>query len=63
MMDIATPKTADFYKAIRALKQLHPRFQLLALHAAQFWSDERLTEAEQADLQPGQAKPEKSMFQ
>ncbi|MFZ1969188.1 hypothetical protein [Bradyrhizobium sp.] len=66
MMDFAIPTAADFYKAVRSLKGLDPRHQMLALYMAQFWSNERLMEAEQAgDLpgQPGMLKPEKTVFQ
>jgi hypothetical protein len=66
MMEFAIPKAAEFYKAVRLLKRLDPRHQMLAWYMAQFWSDERLMEAEQAgDLpgQPGTLKPEKAMLQ
>jgi hypothetical protein len=66
MMEVTIPNAADFYKVVRSLKGLDPRHQMLAWYMAQFWSDERLMEAEQAgDLpgQPGTLKPEKAMLQ
>jgi hypothetical protein len=60
-MEFAIPKTADFYNAVRSLKRLDPRHQMLVLYIAQFWSDERLAEAERiGDLpgQPGMLKPD-----
>lgn len=62
-MEFAIPKTADFYNTVRTLKRLDPRHQMLALYIAQFWSDDRLEEAERTgDLpgQPGMLKPEKA---
>jgi hypothetical protein len=62
MMEFAIPKAADFYNVVRSLKGLDQRHQMLALYMAQFWSDERLVEAEQTgDLpgRPGELKLEK----
>ena len=49
------PSTAshDFYRVVRLLRQLHPRYQVHALYAAMFWSDERLLNAEAGGDLPG----------
>jgi hypothetical protein len=46
-------KAPDFHHVARLLRQMEPRFQLMALYAAQFWSDERLEGAERAGDVPG----------
>lgn len=54
-------ETSNFFSAVRLLRAMHPRFAMMALYAAQFWSDEKLDDAELAgDLpgRPGAVKPD-----
>jgi hypothetical protein len=48
------PKPAtNFFDVVHLLRQLEPRYQLMALFAAQFWSDEKLEAAERNGDLPG----------
>jgi hypothetical protein len=50
----------EFCRVVCLLKQMAPEYRVMALHAAMFWSDERLLEAdENGDLPglPGELKP------
>jgi hypothetical protein len=47
--------TDAFYAAVRLLRALPERYRVMALHAALFWSDERLSAAEMDGYLPGQA--------
>jgi hypothetical protein len=61
----AIPKAADFYNAVHSLKRLDRRHQALASYIAEFWSDDRLAEAEwTGDLpgQPGALGPARTEF-
>jgi hypothetical protein len=52
-MSVPSPATRDFYRAVTALRLLHPRYMHQALYAAMFWSDERLMGGEAAGDLPG----------
>ena len=53
--------TDTFYAAVRLLRVLAPEYRVMALHAALFWSDDRLNATEMEGALPGQpgelAKP------
>ena len=38
-------ESPEFHHVVRLLKQMAPEYRVMALHAAMFWSDERLDEA------------------
>jgi hypothetical protein len=54
---MAAPKTipsnAEFYAAVHRLRALSPRWKLIALYAAEHWSNERLDVAEANGDVPG----------
>jgi hypothetical protein len=53
-------ETPEFHRVVWLLKQLAPRYRVMALHAAMFWDDERLEEASvngDAPGCPGEFKP------
>jgi hypothetical protein len=61
-----TKKKPDFHHVVQLLRQLEPRFQLMALYAAQFWSEEKLEDsAVNGDLpgRPGEIKPKATPLQ
>jgi hypothetical protein len=59
-------ETPDFHHVVALLRRMGPRYQLMALYAAQFWSDEKLeTAAANRDLpgRPGEVKPKAETVQ
>lgn len=53
MTQQASSASQDFYRVVTLLRRLHPRYQVHALYAAMFWSDERLLNAEANGDLPG----------
>jgi hypothetical protein len=50
---MAEETAANFYQIVRTLRRIGPRYAMLAVYAAQFWSDERLDDSEKAGDVPG----------
>ena len=53
MTQPASSASQDFYRVVTLLRQLHPRYQVHALYAAMFFTDERLLNAEANGDLPG----------
>ncbi len=49
-----TAMTGSFYAAVRLLRALPEQYRVMALHAAMFWSEDRLNAAEMNGDLPGQ---------
>jgi hypothetical protein len=57
----------EFCRAVYQLRQLHPEHRIMALYAANFWSEERLLAAGENGDAPGRpgefAKPTAAVLQ
>jgi hypothetical protein len=54
-MTLFSEKSPEFHRAVHLLRTLPPEYRVMALHAAMFWSDEKLDEAESNGDLPGRA--------
>jgi hypothetical protein len=64
--EVMADESPNFHHVVRLLRAMGPRYAMLAVYAAQFWSDEKLDDAErEGDLpgRPGEAKPKLTLVQ